>query len=193
MESLKIVAFGLFAAVAYGVIHDQVTARICVEYFTIGHPPLIPTTSPTLLALAWGVVATWWVGLPLGAILAVAARGGRRPKLSAAQTRPYVLYLLAVVGALAFISGLLAYVLATAGKISLPQDWANLLPAPTRIPFLVDLWTHSASYLFGVFGSVVVSALVYRRRRSPLRPTSDAIDQHRNYERPSDASGARLP
>lgn len=58
-----------------------------------------------------------------------------------------------------------AYLLATSGRISLPQDWADLLPAATRIPFLVDLWwTHSASGLFGVLGSVVVSALVHHRR-----------------------------
>lgn len=169
-ESIKIVMFGLFAAVAYGVIHDQVTARICVEYFTIGHPPLVRTTSPTLLALAWGVLATWWVGLPLGVILAVAARGGSNPILSAAQIRPYVLYLLAAVGALASMSGLLAYLLATSGRISLSQDWADLLPPATRIPFLVDAWTHSASYLFGVLGSMVVSVLVYRRRGSLASP-----------------------
>jgi hypothetical protein len=88
VEFAKIIAFGLFAAIAYGVIHDQVTARVCLEYFTIGHPALIRTSSPTLLALAWGFVATWWVGIPLGVIIAIAARHGGRPKLSAAQVRP---------------------------------------------------------------------------------------------------------
>ena len=37
----------------------------------------------TLLALGWGVLATWWVGLALGIYLAVACRVGRRPKLTA--------------------------------------------------------------------------------------------------------------
>jgi len=50
--------------VAYGLVHDQVTVRVSLEYFTIGHPQLITTSSPTLLALFWGAAATWWVGLP---------------------------------------------------------------------------------------------------------------------------------
>ena len=87
MERIRIVLLALFAAICYGIVHDQVTARVCLEYFTIGHPPLFSTTSPTLLALGWGVVATWWVGLPLGLLLAVAARGGQRPPLSAADLR----------------------------------------------------------------------------------------------------------
>lgn len=59
------VALSVLAAVVYGILHDQITARICVEYFTIGHARLIDSDSPTVLGLFWGVVATWWVGLPL--------------------------------------------------------------------------------------------------------------------------------
>ena len=59
IEFAKIVVLGVVAAVCYGVLHDQVTARVCVEYFTIGHPPLFNTDSPTLLAFGWGVVGTW--------------------------------------------------------------------------------------------------------------------------------------
>ena len=166
MEFAKIIALGLFAAIAYGVIHDQVTARVCLEYFTIAHPPLIRTTSPTLLAFAWGFVATWWVGLPLGVIFAMAARHGDRPKLSAAQVRPYILGLMVVVGALAATSGLMAYLLATRGAIALSKDWSDLLPDGAQIPFLVDVWTHIASYLFGILGGAVAAALIYRKRRA---------------------------
>ncbi|MBV8223051.1 MAG: hypothetical protein JO293_06785, partial [Candidatus Eremiobacteraeota bacterium] len=77
MEGARIWVLCIAAAVLYGELHDQITARVCVEYFTIGHPPLFPTDDPTLLGLGWGVVATWWVGLVLGAGLAVAARAGR--------------------------------------------------------------------------------------------------------------------
>src|SRR5207245_11301598 len=94
MEFLKIVGLGVLAAVSYGIIHDQITARVCVEYFTIGHPPLIPSTSPTLLAFAWGVVATWWVGLPLAFTLSCAARRGHRAMLLAAHLTPLTLLLL---------------------------------------------------------------------------------------------------
>ena len=52
-----------------------------MEYFTIGHARLIDSESPTVWALYGGVIATWWVGLPLGIGLALAARAGSRPKL----------------------------------------------------------------------------------------------------------------
>ena len=49
MEAVKIGILCIAVAVVYGILHDQVTARVCVEYFTIGHPPMFPTNSPTLL------------------------------------------------------------------------------------------------------------------------------------------------
>jgi hypothetical protein len=67
-------SLGRAVGIAYGILHDQVTARVCLEYFIIGHPPLIASESPTLLAIAWGIVATWWFALPLGFALAAAAR-----------------------------------------------------------------------------------------------------------------------
>jgi hypothetical protein len=51
VEFLKIVALCIVAAVVYGIVHDQVTARICLEYFTEFHPPVFLTSSPTLLGL----------------------------------------------------------------------------------------------------------------------------------------------
>ena len=74
-----IILSSVFASIVYGILHDQVTARVCVEYFTIGHPPVFNTNDPTLLAIGWGIIATWWVGLILGIPLAVAARAGNRP------------------------------------------------------------------------------------------------------------------
>jgi hypothetical protein len=59
VEALKIILLCVLSAITYGILHDQVTARICVEYFTIGHPPMFATDSPTFLALGWGILATW--------------------------------------------------------------------------------------------------------------------------------------
>ena len=64
MDGVQVTAIilrSVLAAAGYGIIHDQITARICLEYFTIGHTPVFATTSPTLLALGWGVIATWWL------------------------------------------------------------------------------------------------------------------------------------
>jgi hypothetical protein len=164
VDFLRIVGLGVLAAVSYGIVHDQVTARVCVEYFTIGHPPLIDSTSPTLLGLAWGVAATWWVGLPLGLVLATAARLGRPPKLAAAQVRPLILRLLAVMAVCALVAGLAGYVLARRGDIALVGGWAAMIPQDAHSRFLADAWAHNASYLSGIVGGLVVAVLAYRRR-----------------------------
>src|SRR5438552_16041804 len=101
MESLKIILLCILAAVVFGILHDLVTAHVCVEYFTIGHPPVFDTDSPTLLAFGWGVIATWWVGVLLGIPLALAARAGSRPPRSVRSLARPVLILLAVMAAAA--------------------------------------------------------------------------------------------
>src|SRR6516164_1800000 len=119
MEFLKVWLLCIFAAVLYGILHDQVTARVCVEYFTIGHPPVFNTTSPTLLALGWGVIATWWMGAFLGLILALAARLGSPPRLNADDLIKPVLGLLLVMAVSALGAGVIGYVLARSGRVSL--------------------------------------------------------------------------
>src|SRR5438046_1821291 len=79
MAFLKIVALSIGAAVFYGVLHDQITARLCIEYFTVAHPPVVLSDSPTLQGLVWGVIATWWVGFLLGVPLAIVALTGDYP------------------------------------------------------------------------------------------------------------------
>lgn len=48
----------MIAAIAYGIFLDLITTRICIEYFTIGHIPIIASKEPIDLAIAWGIVAT---------------------------------------------------------------------------------------------------------------------------------------
>ena len=71
-EFLKILLLCIAAAIVYGIVHDQFTACICLEYFTVFHPQIFPTQSPTLLAIGWGILATWWVGAFLGVLLGIA-------------------------------------------------------------------------------------------------------------------------
>src|SRR5689334_4225932 len=106
MAGLKIVGLTVLAAIVYGVVHDQVTARICVEDFTIGHPPIFgPITSPTLLGLGWGIVATWWAGAFVGLPLALVSRLGKWPKLRASDLIRPLGILFATMACLAVIAG----------------------------------------------------------------------------------------
>jgi hypothetical protein len=164
MQFVAITLLGLFSAVLYGVLHDQVTARVCVEYFTIGHPRIIESTSPTMLALAWGVVATWWIGLPLGVLLAISARAGRRPKLAARHLVRPILVLLAVMAGAAFVLGLVGFTLSLTGNVFLVGRLAEEVPADRHHRFLADLWAHNASYFFGFVGGWVVIGQTFWRR-----------------------------
>ena len=152
------------AAIAYGIAHDQITVRICLEYFTIGHPPVFPTRNPTLLAIGWGIIATWWVGVLLGVPLAIVARAGSRPKRTVGTLVRPVVWLLAVMAVFATIAGLTGWFFASRGMVVLVGPIAEELPADRHVPFLIDLWAHSASYLVGLVGGIVVLIRVWRSR-----------------------------
>lgn len=164
MQSMGIVVMSIFAAVVYGVIHDQITARICVEYFTIGHPPIFNTSDPTLLGLGWGIFATWWVGLLLGIPLAIVSRVGTRPKRSLASLFRPILKLLAVMGVGAIVAGAVGGLLASMGAVFLIGRMADAVPADRHVAFLIDLWAHAASYLIGLVGGLVLLVMVWRSR-----------------------------
>lgn len=166
MHALGVVMLCVAAAVTYGVLHDQVTARVCVEYFTIGHPPLFGTDDPTLLALGWGILATWWVGVILGVMLAVAARAGKRPPRSVRSLVRPVTQLMAVVAGGAIVAGIIGWALASVDAVFLVEPMASDVPREKHAAFLADLWAHSASYLFGFVGGLVVCVRVWRSRRS---------------------------
>lgn len=174
MEALKIAVTCVVAAVLYGIVHDQFTARICVEYFTIFHPPVFHTQSPTLLGIGWGIVATWWVGAFFAVPMILAARAGRRPVLKASELLPSIGFLLVFVAAIAMLSGITGYLLARNGVLD--TEWLTFSPSPaTRYRFIADWWAHTASYGAALVGGLALCAVTYRRR---LRP--NARDQRVN-------------
>ena len=166
MESLKIIVLSVAAAVAYGIVHDQVTARVCVEYFTIGHPQLfvVPTDDPTLLGIGWGIVATWWVGLPLGIGLAIAAQIGLRPRRSARSLIVPIAKLLGVMAVCALAAAVTGWLLARNGAVILVGSLAERVPAEKHVAFLADLWAHNASYLVGIVGGIVLVSRIWKSR-----------------------------
>jgi hypothetical protein len=170
MEVLKILALSVAAAITYGILQDHVTARICVEYFTIGHPPVFNTDDPTLLAFGWGTLATWWVGVLLGLPLAFVARYGSRPQVAARElVRPLAL-LMACAGLFAFLAGLTGYMAAQAGWVGLVEPMASLIPRERHILFITDLWAHLAAYVVGFGGGIVLWMQTWRRRAKKASP-----------------------
>jgi len=172
MAALRIIALSIGAAVLYGLVHDQITARVCVEYFTIGHPKVIESHDPTLLALVWGVIATWWAGPLIGIALAVACRAGRLPRLDARDLLRPTAVLLLVMGLSAAAAGSYVYSEAmrndsyTGGAYAEHFDpILREIPEDRQAAFEADRWTHETSYDVGFLGGLVLCAWSWRRRR----------------------------
>lgn len=171
---IAIILLSVAACVTYGILHDQVTARICVEYFTIGHAPVFGTENPTLLALGWGVIATWWVGVLVGVPLAIVSRAGNLPKLTARDLVRPIGVLMASTALLATLSGIRGYFLALNGQIRLFGRIAERVPPEKHVAFLTDLWMHNASYAGGFIGGVILMGWVWRQRLLAARKSTPA-------------------
>lgn len=171
-QSLLIVGLSILMCVIYGVVHDQITARICVEYFTIGHRPVLGgTNDPTLLGFAWGFLATWWVGAMLGIPLAFVSQVGSLVKKSAKDLVRPMLVLMAGSAALALVAGITCYALTATDVIHLSGGFVRAVPAEKHDAFLIDLWIHSASYAGGFLGGIILMVWVvvdrYRQTHWP--------------------------
>lgn len=168
MHAIAIVVLCTGSAVIYGILLDQITARVCLEYFTIGHPPVFDTTSPTWLGVGWGIIATWWAGFALGVPLAIAARAGRRPKRRVQSLVRPIAQLLLIMAACAMLAGIIGYVLGLWRIFVLVEPLSSRVPTDKHVRFLADAWAHSASYLIGFVGGIVVVVKVWRSRRGQV-------------------------
>ncbi len=164
MQYMLIVILSVIGAVAYGIVHDMFTAHMCVEYFTVAHPRLIPSDDPTTLALFWGVIATWWVGLPLGIALAICARIGDRPKVGIPHIiKPLGVMLLGLL-AIAGLAWSMGYCSGKLGLFRLMPPWDTKIPIVKHNVFLGDVWSHLASYFFGVLGGILLCVYISKSR-----------------------------
>ena len=189
MESAKIVLLCIVSAMLYGILHDQVTTRVCVEYFTIGHPPVFKTAEPTFLAIGWGIIATWWVGALLSFLAVPACRLGAWPKLDAAQLIRPIGCLLIIMACASLLAGIAAYFSAKAGVIRLLGWLAYRVSAGKHVAFLADLWriappTASVSWEELRSASGQFSGVGTWRTK--------AADRRRNWRRHLDRQGKRV-
>jgi hypothetical protein len=147
-------------------VHDQITARICLEYFTVAHRRIEGLTDPSAIALYWGVVATWWMGTFLGTALALAANVGRRPPCPFRSLIRPGLILLAVMFICATVSGVIGYLYAhMVSHFIVPPG--ELIDRPKLPGFIADSYAHGASYIVGLIGGFVLIARTWY-----IRPTA---------------------
>jgi hypothetical protein len=164
MRNTQVILLSILAACTYGVLHDQITVRLCIEYFTVAHPPLFHTTSLTLLALCWGVAATVGIGAILGVVLALVSQSGGPEPWTVSRLGRSILLLLVVMAASAFAAGIVGYYLSHGGFISIPAGLAAEIPAHQNDRFMAVWFAHGASYLVGLVGGGLLCFRIWRAR-----------------------------
>ena len=173
LQSLKIFLFVALSVIGYGIVHDQVTARICIEYFTVAHEPtLVDSDSPTIVGLAWGVYSTWWVGVVVGVASAVRAQVGSWPRVSFGQMIKPGGYLVLAIAIASLIAGTLAFALAEFEVIRLGPPMSAAMEPSKHSGFLSDRWSHRAAHAVGLLGGSGICAgiwLVRKRRAERMR------------------------
>lgn len=165
MEFLRIVALAVAAAVLYGIVEVLVTAHVFPEHFTVLHSRIIDFDAPVVLALFWGVFGTWWIGLPLGVLLGLAARSGTHTAWSAGQLVRPLTVLLGVLFAASLVSGVTGFALAATGTVAPPREFLERLPGARFPASLAVQFAHTASYAVGAIGGIVAAVRVARTRR----------------------------
>lgn len=187
MTTLKIILSAFIAAISYGIIHDMITAHLCVEYFTIGHPKIIESESPVLLALTWGFIATWWVALPMGLLIAGFNQFGKKPSLEYREVLKLIMKLVLIMFGIALLAGIVGYALTEFDIINLVPRLAEQMDSTKYSRFLSAGWAHTSSYISGVIGTLIVCRIIYKRRNERLLTStkSHGLNSHNREVRGS--------
>jgi hypothetical protein len=164
MSSLKIILITTFWFMLYGILNDQITIRICTEYFTVFHPRIVDSDDITVIAMAWGIVATWWFGLAVGVILALISRFLTDDKIDNIK---HLLrlggWLSVFVFSFSLVAGLIGYIVA-ANHLILVSYWFRGIPQAAETRFLAVLFWHNALYVAGGLSGVILAVDIWRRR-----------------------------
>lgn len=161
-------------AAVFGALHDQLSYTVSAEYFTRfkfiqfafwG----VDTMPPRLGAAVVGIIATWWVGLLAGIIVAAAGFRHRHPTaMRRATWRAY--RVLASCAVAAGLAGLVLGWLVFGPNEHAPYvDWwrpAGLV-SPRR--FYAVGMMHNGSYLGGVVGTVAALVSQWQSARALAR------------------------
>jgi hypothetical protein len=164
---LQIILRVCLALIGYGMLQDQVSARLCPEYFTIGHPPISGISAPTLLGIAWGLLGGLPGGILLGTALALAMRSGPRPPLAFAAVRRPILLLLAGMALGTLISGLSAWYNASVVNIAVGIPWSAVLAPERQRAFFIVASAHFATYLSAAGLGLGLCGWAFSRRGRP--------------------------
>ncbi len=156
---LTIVLGTTLLACVLGICIDMVTANVAVAYFLPDHhPKVVESENPWVLALVWGIGASWWFGAIAGVVVATINHRREHPLpprriLKWALIACVVLWLLMIVVVFAVISV------------------ANTIPIEERRPtfesdrnLVAVAVAHQLEYLLGAIAMLVIGVMTWRAK-----------------------------
>ena len=158
------------AAVAYGIVNDQITSAISWEYFYYakeGYRAMCEQTPPDRAALCWeaakiGAKATWTAGLIFGVAILLANNPRRGlPRLSYGKLYRMIPAVMATAAACGLLVALAGYFGAFAGAF--PELVEGHPWRPAR--FMAAWSAHLGGYIGGLLGTAGAVWYVLRRRK----------------------------
>ena len=162
---------GVLVGAAYGALHNQISYSVAPEYFTafkFKQFNLPWAYAQPRLGAAWvGVMASWWMGLLLVAILGVMALRARDWRTMAVLLMQAITLVMLVALALGLWGLWSAQQAVTPATIDQYRAWvARDVLHP--VDFVRAGFMHNASYSGGFWGLAVgLAYLGWRTRRSP--------------------------
>jgi hypothetical protein len=154
-----------------GIALDLVTANVAIDYFVVHHPKVVESESPWVMALVWGVAASWWAGLLGGLALAI-FNARLRPPVPTGD----VLYMVAIACAVLWIS-MIVILAGIYGVFGFIPDLQRRTGFEHDRRLMAVAFTHMTEYFLAA-GAVIIVALRMRRlsRSANSRITSAQVD-----------------
>jgi hypothetical protein len=166
---IPLIFIAILAAALYGALHNQISYTVAPEYFTkfkfVQFGLLGSGLQERVGASLVGVLASWWMGLPLGLILASVGFIQRDYKRMFSVTLRSFLVVVMVALVVGLLGLLYGYVQTTTFDLNEYQGWfiPENLEQPRR--FLCAGYMHSSSYLGALVALPVAVLFQIRAKR----------------------------
>ena len=161
---LRAALLGATVMSAFSVLMDQVSTRLCLEYFTVLHNPIPGLTDPTLLGVVWGVLGGAGGGLALGYAAGIAATVGKQPPMAVRDLIRPMLVAVACVAGTVTLTGAIVWFNASGLKVQLDPELGPPIPPERQIAALTVACYHMMAYGSAVPVSVCLCIWIRRER-----------------------------
>jgi hypothetical protein len=161
---LRSIVIGIWLMVGYAMLQDQVSARLCVEYFTIFHQPIPGITDPTLIGMGWGFLGSWYGGAIMGVSAGLTSSLGPKPPLPLSVIVRGMLGVMLTTGLVTALAGYATYVNMELFGITLDETVVGALPPENRKLVFVVANYHLVAYGISILGSIILCLVLARLR-----------------------------